>query len=98
MGFYFRKRIGLGPLALNFGKSGIGLSTGIRGLRAGISSHGRLYTSANIPGTGLYYRRYYAHHHASEPSSFAVAFWLGVLAVPLFLVLLAAVGGVLASR
>jgi hypothetical protein len=37
MGLYFRKRIGLGPLALNFRKSGIGISTGLRGLRAGLS-------------------------------------------------------------
>jgi hypothetical protein len=32
IGLYFRKRIGLGPLALNFSKSGIGISTGVRGL------------------------------------------------------------------
>jgi hypothetical protein len=32
MGLYFRKRIGLGPLALNFSKSGIGISAGVRGL------------------------------------------------------------------
>jgi hypothetical protein len=37
MGLFFRKRVGLGPLALNFSKSGIGISTGIRGLRAGLS-------------------------------------------------------------
>jgi len=36
-GFYFRKCIGLGPLALNFSKSGIGISAGVRGLRAGLS-------------------------------------------------------------
>jgi Protein of unknown function (DUF4236) len=46
MGFFFRKRIGLGPLAVNFSKSGIGISTGIRGLRAGISAHRGVYTSA----------------------------------------------------
>jgi hypothetical protein len=28
-GLYFRKRIGLGPLALNFSKSGIGISVGV---------------------------------------------------------------------
>jgi hypothetical protein len=49
-GLYFRKRIGLGPLALNFSKSGIGISAGMRGLRAGVSSH---YTSAGLPGTGV---------------------------------------------
>lgn len=88
MGFFFRKRLGLDPLALNLSKSGIGLSTGLRGLRAGISSHGRIYTSANIPGTGLYYRRYYEHHHAAEPSSFRAGFRLGVLLVPFVIIVL----------
>jgi hypothetical protein len=53
MGFYLRKRLGLGPLALNFGKSGNGISTGVRGVRAGLSSHRRVYTSAcnlDLPG------------------------------------------------
>jgi hypothetical protein len=45
VGLYFRKRIGLGPLALNFSKSGIGISAGMRGLRAGVSSHRCVYTS-----------------------------------------------------
>jgi hypothetical protein len=31
MGLYFRKRLGLGPFAF-FSKSGIGISTGVRGL------------------------------------------------------------------
>ena len=88
MGFFFRKRIGVGPLAVNLSKSGIGLSTGLRGLRAGISSHRGIYTSANLPGTGLYYRRYYNHHHASEPSSFRTGFQFGVLLVPVVLILL----------
>jgi uncharacterized protein DUF4236 len=36
MGLYFRKCLGLGPLSLNFSRSGIGISTGVRGLRAGL--------------------------------------------------------------
>lgn len=86
MGFYFRKRRSLGPFSLNLSKSGIGISTGIRGLRAGVTSHGKLFTSANVPGTGMYYRKYYGHHHAAEPSTFRTGFWIGV-ALP-FLVLL----------
>jgi hypothetical protein len=66
MGFYFRRRKSLGPLSLNLSKSGIGISTGIRGLRAGITANGRLFTSANVPGTGVYYRRYLAQHHAAS--------------------------------
>jgi hypothetical protein len=51
MGLYFRKRLGLGPLALNFSKSGIGISAGVRGLRAGVSSHRRVYSSVGLRGT-----------------------------------------------
>lgn len=87
MGFYFRKRRSAGPLSFNLSKSGIGISTGIRGLRAGVTSHGKLFTSANVPGTGLYYRKYYGHHHAAEPSSFQVGFVIGV-ALPFALALL----------
>jgi Protein of unknown function (DUF4236) len=36
MGLFFRKRVGIGPLALNFSKSGIGISAGGRGLHAGL--------------------------------------------------------------
>jgi hypothetical protein len=50
VGLCFRKRIGLGPLAPNFSKSGIGISTGVRGLRGGISSHRGVYTSLGLPG------------------------------------------------
>jgi hypothetical protein len=45
MGLYFRKGIGLGPLVL-FSKSGIGISAGLRGLRARVQSNRRVYTSA----------------------------------------------------
>ena len=87
MGFYFRRRSVLGPLHLNWSKSGLGLSLGVRGLRAGVSSHGKLYTSANLPGSGLFYRKYYGHHHAAQPRPFAVGFWIGVF-LPMLLVLL----------
>jgi hypothetical protein len=73
MGFYFRKRIGLGPFALNFSKSGIGISAGVRGLRAGVSSHRRVYTSAGLPGTGLRFVKYYRHNHATEPPAHAAS-------------------------
>src|SRR5512133_781440 len=68
MGLYFRKRLGIGPLALNFSKSGVGISTGMRGLRAGLTSHRGVYTSAGLPGTGLRFVKYYRHHHGSNSS------------------------------
>jgi hypothetical protein len=33
MGFSFRKSIGLGPIRLNLSKSGVGVSTGVKGAR-----------------------------------------------------------------
>jgi hypothetical protein len=79
MGLYFRKRIGLGPLALNFSKSGIGISAGVRGVRAGISSHRRVYTSAGLAGTGLLFVKCYRRQHGSEPPTHAAAFAIGFL-------------------
>ena len=58
MGLVFRKRIGFGPLNLNLSKSGAGLSLGVRGFRVGVSSSGRRYLSAGLPGTGIYYRQF----------------------------------------
>ncbi|HOG64627.1 MAG TPA: DUF4236 domain-containing protein [Spirochaetota bacterium] len=56
MGFIFRKSVNLGPIRLNFGKNGIGVSTGIPGLRVGRNSKGKTYGSAGIPGTGMSWR------------------------------------------
>ncbi len=71
MGIYFRRRRSfLGNLLnVNLTGRGIGVSLGVRGFRAGISSSGRRYVSASLPGTGLY-MRHYAHaqpHTAIAP-------------------------------
>lgn len=58
MGWGFRRSVKFGPLRLNLPKSGMGYSVGVRGLRVGKDSKGRSYTSASIPGTGLYSRNY----------------------------------------
>lgn len=58
MGWRFRRSIKLGPLKLNFSKSGVGYSVGVRGYRVGKDAKGRSYTAASIPGTGLYNRTY----------------------------------------
>jgi hypothetical protein len=58
MGWGFRRSLKLGPLKLNFSKSGVGYSVGVRGLRVGKDAKGRSYTAASIPGTGLYSRTY----------------------------------------
>jgi hypothetical protein len=60
MGLYFRKRRSLlgNLLNVNFSRSGIGLSVGVRGFRVGLSSSGRKYVSAGLPGSGIYYRHF----------------------------------------
>jgi hypothetical protein len=55
MGWGFRKSIGFGPFRLNFSKSGIGASVGVRGARVGINSRGQAYTQAGLGG--LFYRQ-----------------------------------------
>ncbi len=55
MGFRFGKSIKLGKgFRINLSKSGIGMSAGIKGLRAGIGPRGSRLT-ASIPGTGISY-------------------------------------------
>jgi hypothetical protein len=58
MGWGLRRSLKLGPLKLNFSKSGVGYSVGVRGFRVGKDAKGRSYTAASIPGTGLYNRTY----------------------------------------
>lgn len=54
MGFYFRKSKSFGPFRLNLSKSGLGLSTGIKGARLSFGPRG---TYVNMGSGGLYYRR-----------------------------------------
>jgi len=60
MGIYFRKRRSLfgNLLSVNLSKSGVGLSVGVRGFRLGVSSSGRRYVTAGLPGSGIYYRHF----------------------------------------
>jgi len=59
MGFYLRKSIRVGPVRFNLSKSGVGVSTGVRGLRLGTGPRGNyvhmgahgLYYRATLPGT-----------------------------------------------
>lgn len=53
MGFYIRKSVSVGPFRFNFSKSGIGVSTGIKGLRVGTGPRGNYIT---VGRGGLYYR------------------------------------------
>lgn len=53
MGFYIRKSVSVGPFRFNLSKSGIGISTGIKGFRVGMSPKG---TYVHMGRGGLYYR------------------------------------------
>lgn len=54
MGFYFRKSKSFGPFRLNLSKSGIGISTGVKGARLSIGPKG---TYVNMGRNGMYYRK-----------------------------------------
>ncbi len=56
MGLRFRKSISILPgVKLNFGKTGMSVSTGVPGFRKTFHTSGRVTTSVGIPGTGIYY-------------------------------------------
>lgn len=55
MGLRFRKSIHIGPLRINFSKSGVGLSVGAKGFRVGRSAKGKTTATVSLPGTGLSY-------------------------------------------
>ncbi len=56
MGLRYRRSMTLFPgVKLNFGKTGMSVSTGVPGFRKTYHQNGRVTTSMGIPGTGLYY-------------------------------------------
>jgi len=61
MGFRFRKSVKIGKnTRLNLSKSGIGLSTGVKGARVSVNQKGTR-TTLSAPGTGLSYTSYRSH-------------------------------------
>ena len=54
MAFYFRKSKAFGPFRLNLSKLGLGLSTGVNGVRLSFGPRG---TYVNMGSGGLYYRK-----------------------------------------
>jgi len=55
MGLKWRKSMNIGPVRANVSNSGVGWSINLGFFRLGLSAQGRMYFSAGIPGTGLYY-------------------------------------------
>jgi hypothetical protein len=60
MSVFFRKSVKFGPVRLNFSKSGIGTSFGVKGLRVGVSPKGKKYISGG--SHGLYFRENMGHN------------------------------------
>jgi hypothetical protein len=67
MGWSFRKSKSFGPFQLNFSKSGIGLSTGIKGARISTNSRG---TYVNLGMNGMYYRKRISQKSSNYTPSF----------------------------
>ena len=72
MGWFFRKSATFGPVRFNFSKSGIGVSSGVRGFRVGLDARGRRYVHAGAHG--FYYKktfgkRSYARRKGAPPGS-----------------------------
>ena len=55
MGFRFRKSANIGPLRVNFSKSGVGYSVGGKGFRVTKRADGKTQATASVPGTGIAY-------------------------------------------
>jgi hypothetical protein len=66
MAWTFRRQIKLGPINLNFSRSGIGGSAGAGPFRTGVDAKGRHYTYVRGP-FGLYNRQY--HSSAGQASA-----------------------------
>jgi hypothetical protein len=67
MGWFFRKGFSFGPFRINFSKSGVGGSVGVKGARAGVNARGNKYLSLFRHGIG--YRKEYGDSEAGERRS-----------------------------
>src|SRR5579863_5314443 len=60
MGIYLHKSVKVGPLRFNLSGSGLGISTGIRGLRVGVGPRGHY---VRVGAHGVSYRASIPRHH-----------------------------------
>ena len=63
MSFYIRKSLSVGPFRFNLSKSGIGLSTGIKGFRVGTGPRGNY---VHMGRGGIYFRQTLPSSSSSE--------------------------------
>ena len=69
MGFRFRKSKKIGPLRVNFSKSGVGYSVGGKGFRVTKRADGKTQTTASVPGTGIAYTQVSGRSSAKSSGS-----------------------------
>jgi len=55
MGIFFQKGFNVGPVRFNLSLSGVGISSGVRGLTAGLSAQGKSYFAGGR--YGVYFRQ-----------------------------------------
>ena len=68
MGFYFRKSVNFGPFRFNFSRSGIGVSTGVKGFRVGTGPNGNY---VHMGRKGIYYKKTFGkNNNKSQISSY----------------------------
>jgi hypothetical protein len=66
MSWTFRKIFRFGPFRTTLSKGGVGMSWGIPGFRVGVSANGRKYITLGIPGTGIYFTKYFNQQQQSQ--------------------------------
>lgn len=70
MPWRFRKVFRIGHMRAWISRTGIGYSWGFPGFRVGVAANGRRYLSVGIPGTGLYFYKYFrSRQPANMPRS-----------------------------
>lgn len=69
MGFRFRKSANIGPLRVNFSKSGVGYSVGGKGFRVTKRADGKTQTTASVPGTGIAYTQVFGSGSSKSSGS-----------------------------
>lgn len=89
MGFRFRKSVGNGIFRVNFSKSGVGGSMGVKGARFTKKSNGGTRSTLSIPGTGISYvsesgnKAHQSSGNRTHTPYFAYAIVLKVLGIPM---------------
>ena len=99
MGLRFRKSFKVGDHSrVTVSKSGVGFSTGVKGVRYTRTANGRNKVSASIPGTGISYEKYIGGRKKSKGGSNNTAAIVAVVAVVVVIVLAAVLYLILSGK